>query len=169
MKYKNVYFNEDSLRIINSYEPLASWFSINSFQLSYYELMGSEILFDFDNEHFTRRFNPELVVLKKMIDLAILWINSTEKISDFEKAVCAASAIEKIYNENVEYLGIKAKENYRIEQRLKDKSLIPEDLTPPGYNELKIQKLEDKKTKLLEEVTNIDEMIASLKNNNQKR
>lgn len=160
-------FKEETLRIINTYGPLADWFKRNRFPITYYEL--TQPRFEFEGENYFSRAQTELRVLKKMTDISLMWLGTKYQYSEKEKALRAALAISQIYEAFSDSLNADAKKNFQIDVEGIDRDFFGDVLNPPDLVDLEIKYLENKKNNLLSEISNIDEKLSKLKNSNQNK
>ena len=113
----NCNFNKSYERIVNAYEPLASWFERNQETMAYFEFTHAGCT------HFENTLaNNDVIVLGRMADAAFICMDSKKSISSEDKAKLAAMAIATVYQNDSELLSDTAKELYYIDaQTLEDK------------------------------------------------
>ncbi len=175
-------FSEETLRIINLYKPLAQWFKQNQFALSYYGFTKPN--FDFDNQNHYPLITG---ILKKMADTSLAWIETKYPYSDIDKALKAAAAIYSIYMEHItdireykEYCLKNGKTNtvdYDIVLNMADdpyterfdSEFMADVLTPPELVDFELAHLEQKRAALIQQLTEVDERICTLQNNQTKK
>lgn len=86
-------FDHDLESIINTCQPLASWFSRNQDQMAYLELTKPGCL-HLEGTYATH----DIIVLGRMASAALIYLSSKDKnLSSEEKAMAAAFAIFEIY------------------------------------------------------------------------
>ena len=163
-KFDNPNFTTEVLEVINLYEPLAKWFNKNKFVITYMEFNNAK--YEFEK---SENLPIDLQVLKDMMSICLLWINSKYKYSKAEKALKAASAISKIYNMNIERLTPAAVKNYNINVKNITEELANDALTPPDLRDLEIEYLNSKKETLVQELYEIDSRLSQIQKSKIKR
>ena len=95
--------------LINSSEALSEWFEKNQDWMAYYELTHPGCL------HFEDSIAQfDVVVLGRMANGCLRWLETRKEISDEEKVYNAVATIAEIYDEYKDCLSDGAKERYYI-------------------------------------------------------
>lgn len=161
-------FNEETLRIINLYPPLAKWFKKNQFMLSYYECTKPK--FDFTGE-FAKIYHSDIVIFRKMTNFSLTWINTKYEYTDMEKALKAAAAIFRIYAESASSLQNKDLiSNFAIDiNTSNDESpdmfygeFMQDVLNPPDLKDMELDYLEQKRAELMQQVSQAEEQMLQI-------
>ena len=139
-KYQNINYEPEVLDVMNKYKPLVDWFKRNEFPITYFSFCKPHI-----DSYLSRDAHFDNLTLEKMSSVALFWIKSSE-YTPYERAVYAALAINKIYNEAKEQLSEINKEAFKI--------IIPQDvklpeevdlLNPPAVIDYEIAKYEEER------------------------
>lgn len=149
---------------INQYAPLADWFNKNSFCISYFGLFNPHI-----GSYLPDSANFDNLIIEKMVNIALFWLDS-EEYTPYERAVYAALAINKIYEENKEKISSKSRESFSIS--VPQNIVLPEDidlLMPPTLVEFEIMECEAKRKWYLRKAKETEQKIEKLKSLKRKK
>ena len=107
----NINFDKSLEEIINTCPPLADWFERNQETMAYFELTHKGCL-HFNESSMT---SADVIVLGKMANAGLNYLESRLPISAEDKAKYAAFSIANIYNEEQFRLSDNAKTQYYID------------------------------------------------------
>lgn len=164
MKFENVNFSNEILEVINSYQPLAEWFKRNEFSITYFGFQEQKYEFAKEDGYYSK----DLLVLRDMMAISLLWLNSKYEYTKEEKALKAAIAISKIYKMNIEKLSNSARQSFDIYVNGISQEYMEDALNPPDLIDLEIEYLKQKKVELEEEMNNVDCRLSQLQENKRK-
>ena len=160
-EYKNSSLDANTLSIINSCEPLKSWFIKNNFIISYYGLCGAKYDFDYGKDsHYDLSYDLEII--KKMVTICLIWLRSKYNYSDEEKAKMAIAAINLIYRDKEKFLSPEAVKAFSIEAQGISEDFAVDALTPPDLKDLEIEYLNNKREDLIGELNQVDQRLSEL-------
>jgi len=148
MLFNDINFMEEDLKIINSYTPLAEWFSKNQLTITYFELTEPHF------EPIYAKASENMMVFEKMVNTALCWIQSDSYLEK-EKAIYAAMAIKKIYLKFQNRLDEQTLYLFDINTEQLNKCIDIDLLEPPKLKELELRYLEDKQLELTSEIEKI--------------